>query len=120
MVGKIKTNGSLGDHYIQDRLLASRGRNKETNQDVLTNDYVRNFMNAKSIESLDFYIMYSKKGEPPSYIEALLLYKYYKKNNRLPRVNEYKGRSYYVIFLEALKCIRRKDRFIMNLSLQLN
>jgi len=33
MAGKIKTNGSLGDHSIQKRLLASRGKDKVSKKD---------------------------------------------------------------------------------------
>lgn len=87
MAGKIKTDGSLGDHSIQNRLLASRGKDKVSKKDIQTNDYVSNFMTQNEIDSLDIFIMYSKKDEPPAYIEALLLYKYYKKNNKLPRLN---------------------------------
>jgi hypothetical protein len=87
MAGKIKTDGSLGDHSIQNRLLASRGKDKVSKKDIQTNDYVCNFMTQNEIDSLDIFIMYSKKDEPPAYIEALLLYKYYKKNNKLPRLN---------------------------------
>ncbi len=87
MAGKIKTDGTLGNHSIQNRLLASRGKHKNTKKDIQTNDYVRDFMNNNNIEALNFYIMYSKKEEPPAYIEALLLYKYYKKNNKLPQLN---------------------------------
>jgi len=29
----------------------------------------------------------TKKGEPPAFIESLLLYNYYKKNNRFPMLN---------------------------------
>lgn len=87
MAGKIKTDGSLGDHSIQNRLLASRGKDKVSKKDIQTNDYVSNLMTQNEIDSLDIFIMYSKKDEPPAYIEALLLYKYYKKNNKLPRLN---------------------------------
>ncbi len=87
MAGKIKTDGRLSDHSIQSRLLASRGKDKLTKKDIQTNDYIRELMTKNGINSFDFYIMYSKEGEPPAYIEALLLYKYYKKNNRLPRFN---------------------------------
>lgn len=87
MAGKVKTDGTLGDHSVQNRLLASRGKDKSTKKDIQTNDYVRNYMIDNDVESLDFYVMYSKTGEPPAYIEALLLYKYYKKNNRLPKLN---------------------------------
>ncbi len=87
MAGKVKTDGTLGDHSVQKRLLASRGKDKATKKDVQTNDYVHKYMVENDVESLDFYVMYSKTGEPPAYIEALLLYKYYKKNKRLPKLN---------------------------------
>lgn len=87
MAGKIKTDGALGDHSIQNRLLASRGRDKVTKKDIQTNDYIKGLMAEHNIKTLDFYIMYSKQGEPPAYIEALLLYKYYKQNRRLPKFN---------------------------------
>ena len=47
MAGKIKTDGSLGDHSIQNRLLASRGKDKVSKKDIQTNDYVSNFMTQK-------------------------------------------------------------------------
>ena len=87
MAGKIKTDGTLGDHSIQNRLLASRGRDKATKKDIQTNDYVKGLMAEYNIKTLDFYIIYSKQDEPPAYIEALLLYKYYKQNKRLPKFN---------------------------------
>jgi len=87
MAGKIKSDGIAGDHSIQDRLLASRGKNEITKKDIQTNDYIRDVMTDKNIETLNFYIMYSRTDEPPAYIEALLLYKYYKRNNRLPKLN---------------------------------
>ena len=87
MAGKVKTDGSLGEHSIQERLLASRGKDKVSKKDIQTNDYVREFMTQNEIDSLDIFIMYSKKDEPPAYIEALLLYKYYKQNSKLPRLN---------------------------------
>ena len=87
MAGKIKTDGTPGDHSVQNRLLASRVKNKVTKKDIQTNDYVRNYMIDNNVEKLDFYIMHSKIGEPPAFIEALLLYKYYKNNKRLPKLN---------------------------------
>jgi hypothetical protein len=87
MAGKIKSDGTLGDHSVQNRLLASRGKDKISNKDILTNDYVHNFMINNNIDTLNFYIMYSKADEPPAFVEALLLYKYYKKNKKLPRLN---------------------------------
>jgi hypothetical protein len=87
MAGKVKTDGSLGDHSIQNRLLASRGKDKASKKDIQTNDYISNLMTKNEIDSLDIFIMYSKKDEPPAYIEALLLYKYYKANKKLPKLN---------------------------------
>jgi len=87
MAGKIKTDGTLGDHSIQNRLVASRGKDKISKKDIQTNDYVNTFMTNNSIDSLNFFVMYSKQDEPPAYIEALLLYKYYKKNGNLPKLN---------------------------------
>ncbi len=88
MAGKIKSDGTLGNHSVQNRLLASRGKDKNRKKDIQTNDFVLESMNEHSIKTLKFYIMYTKTGEPPAYIEALLLYKYYKKNSRLPKLNK--------------------------------
>ena len=87
MAGKIKTDGSLSKHSIQKRLLASRGKDKITKKDIQTNDYVSGFMVRDNIEILNFYIIYSKNGEPPAYIESLLLYNYYKEKEQLPILN---------------------------------
>ncbi len=87
MAGKIKTDGTLGDHSLQKRLLASRGKDKETKKDIQTNDFVKNIMRENEINSLEIFIMYSKTNEPPAYLEALLLYKYYKANKNLPKLN---------------------------------
>ena len=57
MAGKVKTNGSLSNHSLQKRLLASRGRNKKTKKDIQTNDFVKNFIKVNNIVSLDFYIV---------------------------------------------------------------
>jgi hypothetical protein len=88
MAGKVKTDGTPNDHSVQKRLLVSRGKDKVTKKDIQTNDYVHNYMVENDVESLDFYVMFSKPGEPPAYLEALLLYKYFKKNNRLPKLNK--------------------------------
>lgn len=87
MAGKIKADGTMGIHTIQNRLLASRGKNKITKKDVQTNEYVHDFMINNNIETLNFYIMYSKREIPPAYVEAILLYQFYKKNNYLPKLN---------------------------------
>jgi len=87
MAGTIKADGTLGNHTIQERLTASRYKHKITGKDVMTNDYVKDFMFANSISSLKFYIIYTKEDEPAAYIEATVLYHFYKINNRLPKLN---------------------------------
>ncbi len=87
MAGKINTDGTFGNHSLNERLKASRCKDIETKKDVQTNDYVKKFMNENNIDRLKFYVMYTLPGEPPSYIESLLLYKYYKQNARLPLLN---------------------------------
>ena len=88
MAGKIKTDGTPSEHSIQNRLLASRGKDKATKKDIQTNTYVSNVLINNNINSLYFYIVYTKTGEPPAFLEALLLYKYYKKHNHLPKLNK--------------------------------
>lgn len=87
MAGKIKTDGTLSNHSLRKRLLASRGRDRETKKDIQTNDFVKKFMKENKIKTLDFYIAYSKEDVPPAYVEALLLYEYFKENKCLPKLN---------------------------------
>lgn len=87
MAGKIKTDGTLSNHSLRKRLLASRGRDKETKKDIQTNDFVKKFMKENKIKSLDFYIAYSKEDVPPKYVEAILLYEYFKGNKCLTKLN---------------------------------
>ena len=67
-------------------MLAPRGKDKTTKKDIQNNYYVRDFMINNNIDDLDFYIMYSKRDEPPAFVEAIL-YEFYKKNNKLPKLN---------------------------------
>jgi hypothetical protein len=87
MAGKIKSSGALCSHTLCNRLTASRGKHKLTKKDILTNDYVKSYMEANNINIFNFCIYYTKEGEPPSYVEALLLYNFYKTNKRLPKLN---------------------------------
>lgn len=41
MAGKIKNDGTFGDHTIQKRLIASRDKDKLTRKDIQTNDYLK-------------------------------------------------------------------------------
>ena len=85
MAGKIKTNGQLGSHSIENRLIATRG--KVNGRDVLTNDYVNNFMINRNINSLTFHVLKTNIQTPPSYLEAILLYNFYSQNGVLPILN---------------------------------
>ena len=85
MAGKVKTNGQLGSHSIENRLIATRG--KVNGRDVLTNDYVNNFMLNRNINSLTFHVLKTNLQTPPSYLEAVLLYNYYTQNGVLPILN---------------------------------
>lgn len=85
MAGKVKTNGQMGSHSLENRLIASRG--KVNGRDILTNDYVFNFMEDTNIEALTFHILYTNKQTPPSYLESVLLYRFYTQNGVLPKLN---------------------------------
>ncbi|WP_348800050.1 hypothetical protein [Flavobacterium adhaerens] len=85
MAGKMKTNGQIGSHSIENRLVATRG--KVNGRDVLTNDYLFSFMRNNNLESLTFHILYTNNQTPPSYLEALLLYNFYRQNEVLPSLN---------------------------------
>ncbi|UOK42516.1 MULTISPECIES: hypothetical protein [Flavobacterium] len=85
MAGKVKTNGQMGSHSIENRLVATRG--KVNGRDVLTNDYVFNFMKNNKVEALTFHILYTNGQTPPSYLEAVLLYNFYRQKGALPSLN---------------------------------
>lgn len=85
MAGKVKTNGQMGSHSLENRLIASRG--KVNGRDILTNDYIYNFMKDTNVESLTFHILYTNNQTPPSYLESVLLYNFYTQNGVLPKLN---------------------------------
>ena len=85
MAGKIKTNGQLGSHSIENRLVATRGRIDGI--DILTNNYVNNFMQVNNVNSLTFHVLKTNVQTPPSYLEAVLLYNFYSQNGVLPILN---------------------------------
>lgn len=85
MAGKIKTNGQMGSHAIQNRLKASRG--KVNGRDIQTNEYIFNYMQNNNVESLTFHILYTNELTPPSYLETILLYNFYNQNGVLPNLN---------------------------------
>lgn len=88
MAGKIKSLGRANNHFLRNRLTASRGKSKISKLDILTNDFLKIKMEELKINKLNFHIFFTKLNEPPSYVEAMLLYKFYKHNNhKLPILN---------------------------------
>lgn len=85
MAGKVKTNGQMGSHSLINRLVASRGR--INGRDILTNDYLSNYMQNNNVNTLTFHILYTTNQTPPSYLESVLLYNFYTQNGVLPKLN---------------------------------
>jgi hypothetical protein len=88
MAGTIKTDGCLREHSIQQRLLASRGKDKYTGKDIQTNDYVYSLMQERGMEIMKIVLIYTKDGEAPAFLEALLLNEFYKRKKYLPILNK--------------------------------
>jgi len=86
MAGKVKQDGSIGNHSLPQRLVASRGKDGN-GRDVLTNDYIRRYMEDNHIEELLIKILYTIDSSPPSYVESLLLNQFLSLNNCLPALN---------------------------------
>jgi hypothetical protein len=87
MAGRLRKDGLKKNHTLQKRLTASRGRDALTKKDILTNDWIRNFLFEHKIQSLNFHILYTKTEEPAAYVEALLMYRYYKHFKQIPMLN---------------------------------
>jgi len=90
MAGKIKQNGIIGDHSLDQRLKASREQIKINgkNKDITTGKYLLNKMNELKFSKVKFYIVYIEaKQFPPTYVESILLHAYYIKNEKLPILN---------------------------------
>jgi hypothetical protein len=86
MAGKVHQDGNFGNHSIQQRLMASRGRD-DNGKDIMTNSYVRSFMQDFGVETLLIKVLYTEEGIPPTYIESLILNQYLIENRCLPRLN---------------------------------
>lgn len=87
MASKIQNNAKHSEHPIAKRLIAPRYKNKFNGKWIQTNDYINKFMLKKKINILLISILYINTNIPPSYLESLLLYKYYFKNKKLPELN---------------------------------
>jgi len=87
MAGKVDKNGKFGKHSLRERLIASRGKDKNK-KDIPTRKYIHKFMSDENLDSINFYVFYTKENIPPSYVEALLLFSHLKnENNKLPILN---------------------------------
>jgi hypothetical protein len=86
MAGRLRNDGIQKSHTLQNRLTASRYKDA-TGKDIQTNDWIRHFMDANEIQDLNFHILYTKTEEPAAYVEALLMYRYYKHFKQIPMLN---------------------------------
>lgn len=97
--GKIRKWPISTDWDIKKRLKASRGIDS-SNKDVSTVNFIKeivttgktkikryNEINIGALKEFQITILFAESMVPPSYLEALLLYEYLKKNNELPPFN---------------------------------
>jgi|TARA_B110000091_G_scaffold182927_1_gene201307 hypothetical protein len=86
MAGKVKQDGSIGPHSLQKRLVAARVKDANDRY-VVTNDYIRSYMEDNEIEELLIKVLYTFDSSPPTYVESLLLNQFLSLNNCLPALN---------------------------------
>jgi hypothetical protein len=87
MAGKIKTNGSFSQHSIEKRLKATRTKDTITKKDISTEDYLKYLFQVLELNELKISVLYTKPTIPSGYLEALLLFDFYKKYSVLPLLN---------------------------------
>ena len=99
MAGKIKNNGTFSNWSIANRLKAFRGKSYD-NLNITTGDFIRQIvlngeLNIKSYKGVIFenintfhvHVLYPQRDVLPGFIEASILYDYYKEFKRLPKLN---------------------------------
>jgi hypothetical protein len=86
MAGKLNKN-SQPKQTLDERLTAHRYQNKVTNENINTNKWVFEIMKEHEIEELFIYVFYVNPKIPSAYIEALLLYNFYKIHEIIPIEN---------------------------------
>lgn len=89
MAGKVKQNGEYTNHYIQNRLMASRGKDPISKKDIQTNKFIKNLLNEKNIACLNIYPLYVNDNLLPGYVEAVIINAFYQRNNCLPNLNSH-------------------------------
>jgi hypothetical protein len=87
MAGKIKTSGQLTNHPISQRLQAPRIKDKTTEKEITTKNYIPAILELLELTEIEFYILPCKENEPAAFIESILLYNYFKQHGVLPILN---------------------------------
>ena len=87
MAGKLKTNGEYSNHSVSSRLQAPRTKDRATKKDVNTEEYLKYLLNVINKEKLRITVLFVKSNIPSGYLEAILLYEFYKKYGILPLLN---------------------------------
>jgi hypothetical protein len=87
MAGKLKTNGQYSNHSIYNRLQASRTKDTITKKEINTEEYLKYLLDILNKEKLRISVMYVKNDVPSGYLEAVLLYQFYKRHGVLPLLN---------------------------------
>jgi hypothetical protein len=87
MAGKVNQQGNLVNHSVKKRLQASRGKDPETNREILTNKFIRNIMTELNCTNLNIHIIHLQQRQIPGYAEAVLINAFYQFNGFLPKYN---------------------------------
>jgi hypothetical protein len=87
MAGKLKTNGDYSKHSISSRLQATRTKDSITKKEINTEEYLKHLLDAIEKEKIRITLLFTKNDIPSGYLEALLLYQFYKKHKVLPLLN---------------------------------
>ena len=81
MAGKLNRNSQPGDQTLDERLTNA------TRKDTPTKKWVFDLMKEHNIEQLFIYVFYANPNIPAAYIEAILLFEFYKKYKIIPIEN---------------------------------
>ena len=87
MAGKLKTNGEYSNHSIASRLQAPRTKDYATKKEINTEEYLKYLLDVIEKDKLRISVLFVKNDVPSGYLEALLLFQFYKKHNVLPLLN---------------------------------
>lgn len=90
LAGKLDKNGQPPKtQTLMERLsIAPRYNNVTKKTDLPSNEWVNKMMGGNSLKYLFLYVFYAKIDVPSAYIEATLLYHYYRKYKNIPIENK--------------------------------